>query len=303
MLDRFVLAVKEENKDMHFARLEFWWYNDHFLRRRVKAVLTFPRGGSGGKPFQFHLSHNLYNHGSKRGDFLIHTFILLSNLSAHHPAHSCTPWADMFHSSVGHARQPTQRVSSLALKIRAEWAATTEGDTEREGEKKKRETGSCIHRWIQHSDRTTREGWPFCMILRKAAGMQLKPAGNDWCCCRIVSERPFTSQLCINWNCGKIASRMILKAEWKEVTTGWSHYSSSFVCRRGLVLPKQGKHLTVQKILETSLINVKQSLTRSTIKRGNKIYRQTFFSMERMIWGVFFPPTHNNTHTSIHTRL
>lgn len=61
-------------------------------------------------------------------------YLLFSYLSNHHPAHSCTPWADMFHISVGHARQPTQRVSLLALQIRAERAVIASGGhRERDG--------------------------------------------------------------------------------------------------------------------------------------------------------------------------
>lgn len=67
----------------------------------------------------------------RRWGLLICTFFSFFYLSNHHPAHSCAPWADMSLISEGHARQPTQRVSSLSLKITAERAVIAVGDRER----------------------------------------------------------------------------------------------------------------------------------------------------------------------------
>lgn len=127
---------------------------------------------------------------------------LFSYLSNHHPAHSCTPWADMFHISVGHARQPTQRDSLLALQIRAERAVIAAGGTEREMEKscfvldfpfQTQRDSSCVHHWIQHSHNSGSEWWTFRPTQRKAVVMQISGFREQWCCCCVVSERPFTS--------------------------------------------------------------------------------------------------------------
>lgn len=86
------------------------------LKTRVKAGLTFPGGRVNRKYFQSHLSFykdktnkNVVTQRLKWWGFLMCTFFSFPHLSNHHPAHSCTQQAGMFHISEGHARQPTQR--------------------------------------------------------------------------------------------------------------------------------------------------------------------------------------------------